>query len=158
MCSSHSTGCERTSEFRSKIFAHFGSSSLKLRKVPTVPWQDPWARKTVSPFRNVSDRRLGLAHPVRAGLVACLASHPHIAQYLQATPSPPLVECRCTSTCSHPNANSQAHIRNHRRRHPATKRRRAESTARLPNSGPCSSAAPLNPLAHRNPPNANGER
>jgi hypothetical protein len=54
MCSSHSTGCERTCEFRSKISAHFGSSSLKLRKVPTVPWQDPLARKTESPFRNVS--------------------------------------------------------------------------------------------------------
>src|SRR5258708_35954986 len=58
MCSSHSTGCELTCEFRSKISAHFGSSSLKLRKVPTVPWQDPPARKTVSPFRNVSTRKL----------------------------------------------------------------------------------------------------
>src|SRR4029077_14731888 len=58
MCSSHATGCEQTCEFRSKISAHFGSSSLKLRKVPTVPWQDPSARKTVSPFRNVSTRKL----------------------------------------------------------------------------------------------------
>src|SRR5260370_42541131 len=58
MCSSHATGCEQTCEFRSKISAHFGSSSLKLRKVPTVPWQDPSARKTVSPFRNVSTRQL----------------------------------------------------------------------------------------------------
>ena len=57
MCSSHSTGCERTCEFRSKISAHFGSASLKLRKVPAVPWQDPLARKTESPFRNVSTRK-----------------------------------------------------------------------------------------------------
>jgi len=58
MCSSHWTGYERTCESRSKISAHCGSSSLKLRKVPTVPWQDPLARKTVSPFRNVSARKM----------------------------------------------------------------------------------------------------
>jgi hypothetical protein len=57
MCSSHSTGCERTCVPRSKISAQFGSSSLKLRKVPTVPWQEPLATKTVSPFRNVRVRK-----------------------------------------------------------------------------------------------------
>jgi hypothetical protein len=60
MCSSHCTGCERTCEARSKISAHFGFSYLKLRKVPTVPWDGPFARKTESPFRNVSTwKRLG---------------------------------------------------------------------------------------------------
>src|ERR1035441_1365817 len=58
MCSSHSTGCERTCEVRSKISAHFGLSYLKLRKVPTLPWDGPFARKIVSPFRNVSTRKL----------------------------------------------------------------------------------------------------
>src|ERR1035437_8585320 len=58
MCSSHSTGCERTWEVRSKISAHFGLSYLKLRKVSTLPWDGPFARKTVSPFRNVSARKV----------------------------------------------------------------------------------------------------
>jgi len=58
MYSSHSTGCERICEFRSRISAHFRSPCLKLRKVPTVPWHDPSARKTVSPLRNVSKRKM----------------------------------------------------------------------------------------------------
>src|SRR5579863_1554549 len=51
-CSSHSTGCARTCEFLSRISAHLGSF-LRLRKIPSVPSYDPFARNTSSPFWKV---------------------------------------------------------------------------------------------------------